>query len=70
MGGPASMSNSSMRIECLGEVWLGFGDKFLQLFDLADLLEGKDLVLLVAVDGETSRVITTIFETREAYPRI
>jgi hypothetical protein len=40
-------------------------DELLQLGDLANLLEGKDLVLLVAIDGNTGGVVATVFETGE-----
>lgn len=65
MSGPASVSNSSVRIESLGEVWLRLGNELLQFGDLANLLEGKDLILLVTVDSKTGGVITTVFKTGE-----
>lgn len=46
-------------------VWLLLLDQLLQLSDLADLLEGKDLILLVAIDGETGGVVAAVFEAGE-----
>lgn len=37
-----------------------------QLCDLADLLEGEHLVLLLAIDGETGGVVSSVLETRQA----
>ena len=61
MSSPSSMCDTSMGIIGLGKVWLGFCDQFLQLGHLAHLLEGKDLILLVTVDGETGRVVASVF---------
>jgi hypothetical protein len=40
-------------VEDLGEVWCLRSDELLQLGDLADLLVGEDLILLVTIDGDT-----------------
>lgn len=66
MGSPAGMSNASMGVIDLGEVGLGLCNQLLQLGDFAHLLEGKDLILLVAVNSETGRVVATVFQTRQA----
>jgi hypothetical protein len=50
VGSPTGVSDTGMRIKNLGEVGLGFFDELLELGDLANLLECKDLVLLVAID--------------------
>lgn len=57
---PSSMGDTGMGVENLGEVWFGLLDELLELSNLADLLESEHLVLLVAVDSYTSRVISTI----------
>lgn len=50
---------------CDARIWLLLLNQLLQLRDLADLLEGKDLILLVAIDGETGGVVAAVFETSE-----
>jgi hypothetical protein len=69
---PPRVGNAGMRVENLGEVGLGLLDELLQLGYLAHLLEGKNLVLLVSIDGETGRIVTTVLETGETWvpPRI
>jgi len=52
-----------VRVKDLGEVGLGLLNQSLELGNLADLLEGKDLLLLVTIDGKTGRVVTTVLET-------
>ena len=51
MGSPSGVSDTSMVIEDLGEVWLLLFNERLQLGDLADLFEGEHLILLVTVNG-------------------
>ena len=65
VGGPACVGNAGVRVKDLVEVHLGLVDELPQLGHLADLLEGQDLILLVAVDGETGRVITTVLKAGE-----
>lgn len=65
VGSPAGVGNASVRVEDLVGVGLGLLDELLELGDLADLLEGKDLVLLVAVDSETGRIVATVLEAGE-----
>jgi hypothetical protein len=55
-----------VRIKDLSQVGLLILDQLLQLGNFADLLEGKDLVLLVTIYSQTSRVIATVFESGEA----
>jgi len=62
VGGPSSVGDTGMRIEDLGHVGLLLFDQSLEHGDLADLLEGHDGVLLVAIDGETGRIISTVLE--------
>jgi hypothetical protein len=59
------VGNTGVRVKDLLEIDLGLVDKLPQFGHLADLLEGQDLMLLVAVDGETGRVITTVLEAGE-----
>ncbi len=66
MGGPAGVGDAAVRIEHLGQIGLRVVDELLQLGDLADLLEGKHLVLLVAIDGKAGRVVAAVLETGEA----
>jgi hypothetical protein len=49
-----------MVVEDLGHVWLLGGDQLLELGDLANLLEGEDLILLVAIDRETGGVVASV----------
>lgn len=60
MGGPSGVCNTGVRVEDLGLVELALLDELLEGGDLADLLDGKDLVLLVTVDGETGGVVATV----------
>ena len=66
VGGPASVSNAAVGIERLFKIEVLAVDKLLQLRNLAHLLEGEHLVLLVAIDGKTSRVVATVLETGKA----
>lgn len=51
---PSCVCNTSVRFEGLGHVHTGLVDELSELDDLADLLECKDFISLVAVDGQTS----------------
>ena len=66
VGGPSGVCNTGVRVEDLGQIWLLLLNEFLQLYDLANLLESKNLVLLVAINSKTSGVVATVFESREA----
>lgn len=63
---PSGVSDAAVRVEDLCEIQVGLVDEFLQLGNLAHLLEGKNLVLLVTIDCKAGRVIAAVFETREA----
>lgn len=65
VGGPSGVCNTGVVVEDLGEVGLLLLDELLELGDLAYLLVGKDLVLLVAIDGDTCRIVAAVFETGE-----
>jgi hypothetical protein len=61
--------NTGVVVKDLCEVGLLLLDELLQLGDLANLLVGKDLVLLVAIDGDTGGVVAAVFETGETCRR-
>ena len=65
--GPPRVCDAAVRVEGLGQVDIGLVNELLELGHLANLLERKDLLLLVAVDGETGRVVPAVLETEEAY---
>lgn len=60
VGSPSCVCDAGVRVEDLGLVELVLLDQLLEGGDLADLLDGKDLVLLVAVDGEAGRVVAAV----------
>ena len=65
MGSPAGVCNADVGVKDLCEVWLLLLNQGLELSDLSDLLEGIDLVSLVAIYGKTGGVIATVLETGE-----
>ena len=65
MSGPSSVCDTGMGVKDLGHVRVLFFDELLELGNLANLFEGKDFILLVAVNSQTCRVIASIFKTRE-----
>ena len=64
---PTGVRDTSMRLEGLGHVICALIDEFLQLGHLADFLECADFIFLVAIDGQTSRVVATVFQPGEAW---
>lgn len=60
VSGPSSVGNTGVRVEDLVEVEVLLLDELFQRGDLADLLDCVDLILLVAVNGKTGRVVTTV----------
>lgn len=60
MGGPPRVGNAGVRVKDLVEVEVLLLHQLLQRSDLAHLLDGVDLILLVAVDGKTGRVVATV----------
>lgn len=66
VGSPACVSNTGVRLKSLGQVRLAFIDKLLQLRNLADFFVGSHFFLLVAVNGKSGRVITTVLESRKS----
>lgn len=67
VGSPSGVCNACVGVEDLVEVWLLLRDELLELDDFANLLERKDLVLLVAVYGETCGVVSSVFEAGETW---
>ena len=66
MGCPTRVSNRNLGEEGFRGVDVRFRNAFAEPCNLADLLEEDDLVLLVAVDANTCRIISTVFKTRQA----
>ena len=64
MGSPAGMRDANMGVEDLGQVRLALLDKLLELGDFADLLEGKDFILLVPIDCQAGGVVSSVLEAR------
>jgi hypothetical protein len=60
VGGPSGVRDTGVRVEDLVEVELLLLDELLECGDLADLLDGVDLVLLVAIDGKTGGVVAAV----------
>jgi hypothetical protein len=60
VSGPSGVRNTGVRVEDLVEVEVLLLDELLERGDLADLLDGIDLVLLVAIDGETGGVVAAV----------
>lgn len=54
VGGPAGVGNAAVCVKDLCEIGLLLLDEFLQLGDLADLLEREHFISLVSVDRQTS----------------
>lgn len=65
VSGPPGVGNAAVRIEGLGKVELRLIYELLELGNLADLLEGVHLLLLVAIDGKTGRIVAAVLETGE-----
>lgn len=65
VGSPTGVGNTGVGVEDLLEVDVRLVDELPQLGDLANLLEGLDLVLLVAIDGQTGGIIASVLEARE-----
>lgn len=55
------MRDTGVRIKDLCEVGLLLGDELLELCYLADFLERKYFILLVTINGETSRIVSAVF---------
>jgi hypothetical protein len=66
VGSPASVRDTGVRLKGLGHVGGALLDEFFELGNLANFLERKDFVLLVAIHGHTSRVVATVFQSGES----
>ena len=66
VGGPASVGNASMGVEGLSQIRLGLFNELLKLSYLSHLLKCEDLILLIAINSQTRRVIATVFKSRES----
>ena len=60
VGGPSGVRNTGVRVEDLVEVEVLLLDELLEGGNFADLLDGVDLVLLVAIDGETGGIVAAV----------
>jgi hypothetical protein len=60
VGSPAGVGNACVGIEDLVHIHARLRDELLEGSDLANLLDGEDLILLVTVHGESSRVVSTV----------
>jgi hypothetical protein len=66
VGSPSGVCNAGVRVEDFGEIWLLFRDELLELYDLANLFEGKHFILLVSIYGEACGVVSTVFEAGQS----
>lgn len=64
--GPSSVRDSGVGHEFLVHVDVLLIDKFPQSGDFADLFEKVDFIFAVAVNGHSSRIIASVFETLES----
>lgn len=63
MGSPSCVSDSGVRNECVIKINAALLDQLPQLDDLANLLVSVDLVLLIAVNGDTGGIVSTVLES-------
>lgn len=66
MSSPARVSNTSMGLESLRHIGLGFLNKLLQFRDLTNFLEGANFILFVTVHRKACRVVTAVFKSGES----
>ena len=66
VGCPPGVGNTAVGIIDLGQVDIGLIDELPELCNLADLLEGEDLLFLVPIYRQTSRIVSSVFETGES----
>jgi hypothetical protein len=60
---PACVSNTSVGLESLRHVGLGFLNELLQFRDLTNFLEGANFILFVTIHRKACRVVTAVFES-------
>ncbi len=66
MSGPPSVCNASVRIKHLFHVDVALLDELSEFGDLANFLEGKHLILLVAIDCQTCGVVAAVLKPGES----
>lgn len=66
VGSPSGVCNTSMGLKNLGHVDTRVVNQFSKFDNLAHLFEREDLISLVAVNCQTSGIVTSVFETRQA----
>jgi hypothetical protein len=66
VGGPTSVRDTGVGLEGLGHVGSALLNEFLEFGNLADFLECKYFILLVAIHGHTSRVVSTVLQSGES----
>ena len=54
------LTNAGMAVKNFLEINVGSIDQFLELGNLANLLEGNNFIFLVSIDAKTCRVVTTV----------
>ena len=64
---PPSVCNANLRIEDLAHIWFCLRNELFQLGHFAHLFECKDLILLIPINGQSSRVVASIFQARETF---
>lgn len=62
---PPCVCNTSVGVESFLVVWLALRNELLQLRNLANLLVSRYFLLLVAINGQTRRIVASVFESRE-----
>ena len=60
---PTGVSNARVGLEGFGQVWFAFRNELLQFRNLSHLLVSGNFFLLVAIDGQTRRVVTPVFKS-------
>jgi hypothetical protein len=65
--GPSSVGNTGVRNEFPVHIDMLFIDKLSQCRYFSNLFEKVDFVLRVAVNGHSSRIVSTIFEALKSY---
>ena len=66
MSGPPSVCNASVGIKHLLHVDAAILDELSEFGDLTNFLEGKHLILLIAIDCQACGVVAAVFKPSEA----
>jgi len=67
MGSPASVGDAGVRVKDLREIRLDLLDELFQLGNFSNLLEGHDLVPLIAIDSKAGGIVSAILQTLKTY---